>query len=148
MILLSLSIATSVIVLLIVSAVLFKDPKRFSYISFSLGLLTSMSSILGDVMALFKPDELEFWKKAVFISEYFMVLSWLLFALSFTRAQFTKTIGKFSKLLLFLSPALLIFVLVFPQNAFYYSPEFESEKVLFLGNAGYFFNLFFLLYII
>jgi putative PEP-CTERM system histidine kinase len=39
-------------------------------------------------------------------------------------------------------------VLVIPHSAFYYSPEFEIEKVLFLGDAGYFYNLLLLLFFI
>ncbi|MBI4698894.1 MAG: PEP-CTERM system histidine kinase PrsK [Nitrospirae bacterium] len=144
MIVLALSITASVISVVIVLAVLFRDPRRLANISFSTSLLASAVSLFGDTMSAIRPDELSFWKTAVFVSEAVMAPSWLLFTLSFARS-YTNTLGRFSKLLIILSPALLIFIII-PQNALFYSPEFESEKTLFLGNAGYFFNLLLLFY--
>jgi putative PEP-CTERM system histidine kinase len=97
-------------------------------------------------MAVFRPEGLAFWKKAVSVGESVMSLSWLLFALSFGRESSIKAFSKLSGALIFLSPVFLVFVFAVPQDALFYSPEFESEKTLFLGNAGYLFNLLLLLY--
>jgi putative PEP-CTERM system histidine kinase len=75
-----------------------------------------------------------------------MAPSWLLFTLSFARSDYWTNIGRFSKLLVFISPLLILFFITVPTDSFFYSPEFESEKVLFLENPGYFFNLLLLLY--
>jgi putative PEP-CTERM system histidine kinase len=92
------------------------------------------------------PELMLKWKKAVFISEAFMVSSWLLFTLRFARANYWGTISRFSKFLVFVSPMFLLFSVVVPVEHFFYSPEFEREKLLFLDHAGYSFNLLLLFY--
>ncbi len=141
-----LSIVTSVITLLIACAVALKTPRRFSNIVFSISLLATLCALFGDAMSVFKSEQLAQWKTLVFISESFMAPLWLLFTLSFARAGYADNIGKFSKFLLFLSPGFLILLFVIPQKAFFYSPEFESEGILFLGDGGYFFNILLLFY--
>jgi len=141
-----LSISTIVISALIAFAVTFKKTQRLSNIAFSVGLLATACVTFGDTMAVSRPEQLALWKTIVFISEAVMAVSWLLFALSFARTDYRKKIGRFSKFLLFLSPAFMILLMFTPQRAFYYSPEFEAEKILFLDNVGYIFNLMLLLY--
>ncbi len=141
-----LSIITSVITTCIAFAVALKIPRRFSNIIFSASLLVTLCALFGDTMAVFKPEQLTRWKTLVFISESLMASLWLLFTLSFARAGYTDNIGKFSKVLLLLSPVFLIPLFIIPHKAFFYSPEFESEGVLFLGDAGYFFNILLLFY--
>ena len=141
-----LSIITSVITLFIALAVAFKTPRRFSNIVFSAGLLATMCVVFGDAMAVFRPEQLVLWKTVVFAGESIMAPLWLLFTLSFARAGYAGSMGRFSKSLIFLSPVFLILLILVPQNAFFYSPEFETEKVLFLGNTGYLFNVLLLFY--
>ena len=141
-----LSIVTVLFAIFTALVVLFKKTHRLSDIVFSVSLLATACVISGDTIIVLRPELLGIWKKIVFISETIMASSWLLFTLSFARTDYRKAIGKFSKFLLFLSPALIIFLLIVPQKAFFYSPEFETEGVLFLGNAGYIFNLMILLY--
>jgi signal transduction histidine kinase len=102
--------------------------------------------IVGDSMSIFYPELMIGWKKAVFISEAVMVSAWLLFTLSYASTVNWHTINKFSRLLLCLSPLFIIFLITIPMEDFFYSPEFESEKTLFLSNAGYIFNLLLLFY--
>jgi putative PEP-CTERM system histidine kinase len=56
------------------------------------------------------------------------------------------SVTKFSKFLIFLSPVFIVFIIKVPMDDFFYSPEFASEKILFLGNGGFIFNLLLLLY--
>jgi len=139
-------VITAVIAILIASAVAFRDPKRLSNASFFAGLFATVCVTFGDTMAVFRPGQLPLWKTIVFISESIMAPSWLLFTLSFARTSYRETMGRFSKLLLLLSPVFVILLLIMPQETFYYSPEFKDKKVLFLGNTGYIFNLLLLLY--
>ena len=73
-----------------------------------------------------------------------MVSSWHLFAVSFTRSSNWGTI--FAKLLVCFAPLLVLFIVIISIDGFFYSPEFESEKMLFLCNAGYTLNIFLLFY--
>jgi putative PEP-CTERM system histidine kinase len=143
---LMLSIIASAASVLLALAVVFKAPKRLANISFSVGMVATAGVMFGDSMAVVRPDGLVFWKTVVNVGESVMSLSWLLFALSFGRGSNINTFNKFSRALIFLSPVFLIFVFTVPQDAFFYSPDFESEKTLFLGNAGYLFNLLLLFY--
>jgi putative PEP-CTERM system histidine kinase len=86
------------------------------------------------------------WKKTVFIIEIVMVSSWLLFAVSYGRKENWSSFSKLSKLLFFLSPLLIVFCIAVPIDELFYSPEFNVEKMLFLGNGGYVFNLLLLFY--
>ncbi len=146
MTLLTLSIIAAAASVLLALAVVFKYPKRLANISFSVGMVATAGVMFGDSMAVVGPEGLVFWKTAVSLSESVMSLSWLLFALSFGRVSNINAFSKFSKALIFLSLGLFIFVFAVPQDAFFYSPEFKSEKTLFLGNAGYLFNLLLLFY--
>ncbi len=75
-----------------------------------------------------------------------MVTSWLLFTMSFARADYWDVVNKFSELLLLISPLYAYFIIAIPIDEFFYSPEFNMEKILFLGSTGYVFNLLLLLY--
>ncbi len=146
MTLLTLSIIAAAASFFLALAVFFKDPKRLANISFSVSMVATAGVMFGDSMAVIRPEGLVFWKMVVSVGESVMSLSWLLFALSFGRENGINAFSKFSMALIFLSPVILLFVFAVPQDAFFYSPEFESEKTLFLGNGGYLFNLLLLFY--
>jgi putative PEP-CTERM system histidine kinase len=122
-----------------------KHQSLFSY-ALSLGLLTTAFALLGDSMIVLRPDLLMKWKSVVFICEVVMASSWLLFAVSFSKSSNWNSISRFPKFLIYISPLLIIYSILLPLDEFFYSPEFESEQILFLGNSGYIFNLLLLLY--
>jgi putative PEP-CTERM system histidine kinase len=140
------TIITGTIAIITAIAVVFRKHSSLSNVTFSIGLLSTASVVICDSVIIFSPDLLIQWKKIVYISEVIMVVSWLLFAVSFARKGTWKSISKLSRLLIFLSPLLIVFSVAVPMDEFFYSPEFESEQMLFLGNAGYIFNLILLLY--
>lgn len=143
---LALSVITVLLIILTSLVILFKKPGRFSNAAFSISLFFTACVIAGDTLSVIQPDSYIAWKQFVFICEAIMAPSWLLFTLSFAKTDFRKTMGLVSKLLLFLFPLLAVFLLLLPHKLFFYSPEFESEKILFLGNAGFIFNLLILLF--
>lgn len=143
---LAISIITTISLVLIALAVAFGRHRNISKFSFSLSLLSTAVVVMGDALSLSMPESVIEWKRVVFISEAVMAPSWLLFALSFARTNYWGGIGKLSKALVLISPLLLLFCLIVPIENFFYSPEFAIEKVLFLDNAGYTFNLLLLLY--
>lgn len=146
MVTLILSIITGITAILTAVLVIFKRYQGLTNAAFFISMFSTAAVIFGDSISLYMPDLLVFWKRSVLINESFMVASWLLFTLSFARENAWSTANKFSKIMLFLSPLLMIFSVVIPMESVFYSPEFASEKVLFLDNAGYLFNFLLLLY--
>jgi len=86
------------------------------------------------------------WKRIVFIAESVMAVSWLLFSISFARTDNWSSVGRFSKLFLLISPVFVYFLIAVPLQEFYYSPDFEAEKILFLEDKGFIFNILLLFY--
>jgi hypothetical protein len=145
----SITIITSITLLVsLVTAftLLLRSHGRFPHIALAISLIATAAVIFGDTMSVLNPDIVNIWKRSVFICEVVMAFFWLLFTLSFARVNYLKSINWFSKLLIFLSPVLLVYFTVIPVEDIFYSPEFETEKILFLENAGYVFNLLILLY--
>lgn len=140
------SIITAITAVLLAFVVFLKRYNRLSHFAFFISMLSTASVIFGDSMCMLHPDSIVFWKRFVFIAEALMAASWLLFAMSFARTDYWHVIGKFSRLLLILSPLFAYFFIAIPIEEFFYSPEFSNEKILFLGNTGYVFNLLLLLY--
>lgn len=140
------SLITFVISIVTASAVFIRRHKHLSDISFSIGLISTAAVVLGDTITVLKPESMVLWQRFVFISEVLMASSWLVFAVSYARSNNWNSVNRISKLLIYISPFLIVFSLLVPINDFFYSPEFESEYMLFLGNAGFAFNLLILLY--
>jgi len=132
-------------VLISIAAIFRKHQRLFSY-AFSIALITTASALFVDSMIIVSPDQLMKWKRVVFMCEVVMASSWLLFAVSFSKTSNWSSISRFPKILIYISPLLIIFSIVLPMDEFFYSPEFQREQILFLGNAGYIFNLVVLLY--
>jgi putative PEP-CTERM system histidine kinase len=140
------SLIVAVLMGMLALSIVIKTHKGLANIVFSISLLSTASVLFFDSMSFLKPDLLTEWKKIVLISEAIMVLSWLLFSLSFARTDYWRSAGRSSKYLLYLSPFIGVYSVIVPMEAFFYLPEFESEKVLSLGKAGYIFNLILLFY--
>jgi hypothetical protein len=137
---------TAIVTILIAFIVFLKRYNRLTNIAFFISMFSTASVIFGDSMCLLNPGSIVLWKKFVFIAEAFMVTSWLLFAMSFARADYWRAVDKISKLLLLVSPVFIYLLTAVPIEDFFYSPEIDVEEILFLGHTGYIFNLLLLLY--
>jgi hypothetical protein len=142
------SIITAIVAIVIAFVVFLKRYNRLSHIAFFVSMLSTAFVIFGDSMCMLNPESIVFWKRLIFIAEALMATSWLLFAMSFARADYWHVVSRFSKLLLMLSPLFVYFFIAIPIENFFHSPDsgFSNEKILFLGNTGYVFNLLLLLY--
>ena len=140
------SFITSILAVLIALAVVFRRYNRLVNIVFSISMLSTAFTVFGDFMSLYQPEFMSEWKQAVLMGENIMAISWLLFSLIFARSDYWRIISKFSKLILYLSPVFFFVFLFVPMGDFFHSPEFERQKVLFLGDAGYLFYLMLLFY--
>jgi putative PEP-CTERM system histidine kinase len=140
------SAITVIALVLVAFAVHFRPYNRISHIAFSLSTLSTAVMLIGDTLCILRPEMLQVWKKIVFIDESVMVTCWLLFSICFARADYWGVVNKLSKLLLFVSPVFIYFLTAIPIEEYFYSPEFDIEKILFLGNMGYVFNILLLIY--
>ena len=81
------------------------------------------------------------WKRYALIAESFLPPCWILCSLTYARQSGPWKIGRFLKGVVALSFLFSVLPAVFPLNAFFYAPDFPDERLLFLGNAGYFYYI-------
>ena len=117
-------------------------------LSLSAVVLSVAALELFDLLALLRPDGLYFWKKFSLAVEALFPPAWLWFSLTYGRHRESRSIPLTQRLLLATSPLFLAATLFLPATTFIYSPDFSSEKALFLGNAGFAFYLLLLIYLV
>ena len=117
---------------------------------FPLALVIISSTLLElfDLLAFLYPANLLFWKKFSLVTESSLPPIWLWFTLTYARQNDFRSIPVWQRLLLATTPLFLATVIILPINEFFYSPDFSTEKILFLGNAGFIYYLLLLVYLI
>ncbi len=124
-----------------------KDTTSLS-VPLSIAVLLSAALELFDLLTLINPDDLYFWKKFSLTAEAFLVPSWLWFSLTYARHNGNLTISLPLRFLLASSPLFAIFALMLPIRLLFYSPDFATEKVLFLSNYGFVFYILMFIYLV
>lgn len=87
-------------------------------------------------------------KWASVLLESFLPASLLLFSVTYSRTYSARSIPLYCHILLVLSFLFPSAVLFFPLGDFFYAPDLQTERMLFLGDAGYWFYMLIMLYII
>ncbi len=136
------SILASITVALFMFA---KNRKGLLNIAFALGMLSIGLIEFGDLITFKEPHILLFYKKVSLIGESLLPGVWLLFSLIYGRKNY-REIPAFWKTALFISVFPVISVLFFHPNQFFYLSD--TESIMFLGPAGYYFYLFILIFTI
>jgi putative PEP-CTERM system histidine kinase len=103
---------------------------------------------LFDLLALYNPGQIYLWKKCTLTAEAALVPAWLWFSVTYARQDGYRTISIPLRLVLAASPFFAVFALMLPVRSFVYSPDFATEKVLFLGNNGFIFYIMMLVYLV
>lgn len=88
------------------------------------------------------------WKQYSLIAEGLLPAAWLFFSLTHARETGVRLVPVAQRILLAVSilfPAALVFL---PSASFFYSPDFDTERVLFLSTAGYVFYGGILVYVV
>ena len=114
----------------------------------SIAIIAAAVLELFDLLILHNPEQFYFWKKCSLTTEAVLIPIWLWFALTYARRDGHRMISMPYRILLAASPLFAIFALALPINSFVYSPDFATEKVLFLGNNGFIFYLLMFAYLI
>ncbi|MDD2540806.1 MAG: PEP-CTERM system histidine kinase PrsK [Desulfuromonadaceae bacterium] len=115
-----------------------------------LAIAVMLSAVLEffDLLILHNPEQLYLWKKFSLMTEAMLLPVWLWFSLTYARQKGYQTTSIPLRILLAISPLIAIFALILPIRSFVYSPDFASEKVLFLGNNGFIFYFLMFVYLI
>ncbi len=124
-----------------------KEGRSFRFLTTAALLLLYCQLEIFDLLVFLHPQELFFWKKFSLICESLLPAVALLFSLTFYRTSGLRNSGWISRIFLCLSPLFLILVLTVSSEKFIFSPDFVEEKILFLGQWGFFFYLGIMLYL-
>lgn len=132
---------TAIIVLLVGSGyALFKERCRTGLFLFA-ALTTTALLELFDLLSLYSPSDAFFWKECALFAESLLPLFWALCSLTFARQFGPWKIGLMTKVAVASTLLFLVVSIMLPLNDFFYAPDFPGERLLFLGNAGYFFYI-------
>jgi hypothetical protein len=100
------------------------------------GVAVCVALEICDLGALYYPEYLSDWKNAALVAESCLSGAWLCFVLGFSSEWSFRNLRPSQKLLLLVCSTLPL-VAFLPVSMLYYSPDFISEKLLFLTSGGY-----------
>lgn len=120
-----------------------------SPLSLSITVLLAAALELFDLLAFCNPEQLYIWKKYSLAAEALMAPLWLWFSLTYARQRSEQLkIQPAYRFLLAASPLLAGTALFLPAGKLIYSPDFATEKILFLSGAGFCFYILILVYLV
>lgn len=141
-------VITAVAAALVFSLFLVFRKQRGTGAVLAAALLFTAFSLAFDFLSSARPAELSFWSRFSILSQSLLPGSWLLVSLMSSRKTDLGSISWFQKAMLAASLAFPAAALWLPVSSFFYSPDFEFEKVLFLGGSGFAFYTGVLVYMI
>lgn len=94
-----------------------------------------------DLTSLLFPARLLDWKRGAVLAEALLPFCWLLYAWTIAWDGNWKTIAMPSRLLLAITGLFPVVAVFVDLDTLYYSPDFGTESLLFLGQYGFFFYL-------
>jgi len=123
---------------------------RYSPVSRVLALVLLLCGALelSDQLAVVYPQNLIFWKQAALFCEGLLAPAWLLLGLSLCGLLRWSAWSGLARMVLVVSPALLLAAMLLPFEWFFFNPDFPGEPILFLGQAGFVFYLALIAYLI
>lgn len=117
-------------------------------VQLSIAIVVAAILELFDLLTLCNPEQVYFWRKLSLVTEAILLPVWFWFTLTYSRQGGHRTISTPLRILLGASPLFVVFALTLPIRSIIYSPDFTSEKILFLGNNGFKFYLLMLVYLV
>ncbi|MBV5339585.1 MAG: PEP-CTERM system histidine kinase PrsK [Deltaproteobacteria bacterium] len=113
-----------------------------------IALFMSAAVELFDLLTLYNPEQLYLWKKCSLTAEAALIPAWLWFTMTYARQNGFRAASLPLRFTLAVSPLFTIFALILPIRSFVYSPDFATEKTLFLGNNGFMFYILMFIYLV
>lgn len=111
------------------------------------GLGIALSLELFSLLTFLQPAEWLFWRRWALLAEAFLPLSWLTFALTFSRDRGLRGLAPFPLFLLIAAPLLPLATLLSPLEEFFLQPDSMGNGVLILTRLGFFFSLTLVVYL-
>lgn len=96
---------------------------------------------LFDLLAIRQPEALFWWKRFSLGGEGLLIFSWVLFSAVVARREGFRSLPVRQKIFLAAAALMPVAAFSFPVSSFFYSPDFERERMLFLGNNAFFFYI-------
>lgn len=127
---------------------LVKEEKAPAIFLFSAALLTTACLHGFDLLAVNDPDRFILYKRLALFAESLLPALWLSASLTYYRKDVSGSSGLFQKAALMFSPLFLAAVVLIPIDKLYYAPDFDIEKIIFLGKNGFAFYIGILVYMI
>ncbi len=101
-----------------------------------------------DLLTVNNPERFITYKRWSLIAESFLPATWLLATLTAYRNEVRGSTGIFQKFALAASLFFIAAAVLIPMDSFFYSPDFDREKILFLETDGFAFYVCLLIYLI
>jgi putative PEP-CTERM system histidine kinase len=134
------SIAVFCTIACIVALFLNRDV-RLTFIALTSAMLSVVALELFDLLAILNPEDLFFWKRFSLVDEGLLLFSWLLFSAAYARREGLLSLPLHQKVFLAVAALLPVAAFSLPVTSFFYSPDFERERILFLGNNAFVFYI-------
>lgn len=124
-----------------IAALFLKRDERLPFIALTAALTASSALELFDLLAILKPEDLLFWKKFALGAEGILIFFWLLFSSIYARREGLRNLPLQQKVYLVTAALLPVAAISIPTSRYFYSPDFERERMLFLGNFSFVFYI-------
>jgi putative PEP-CTERM system histidine kinase len=119
---------------------LYKERSRGGLLLVAALTLTALLELF-DLLSLSIPADGFFWKECALTVEALLPPSWILCSLTFARQSGPWKIGIVFKAVVASTFLFSVLPQILPLNEFIYAPDFPGERLLFLGNAGFYFYI-------
>lgn len=139
---------TAAFLLLIFSFLAISRQKNPSGITLSAtALLLAGIEVLNQISLNSAADHLTY-KWAAIVLESLLPFTLLVFSITYAREKPLKSVAPVWWVLIALSTCFPASLFFFQMDDFFFSPDFPSERILFLGDAGYWFYIAIMLYLV
>lgn len=132
---------TAIIVLLAGAGyAIYKERSRAGLFLFAAITATALLELF-DLLSFASSADAFFWKECALFTESLLPPFWILCSLTFARQSGPWKIGLTARTMVAATFLFLVVAKTLPLCDFFYAPDFPAERMLFLGNAGYFFYI-------
>lgn len=135
------SIAAIMVLLAGAGYALYQKRFRAGLFLFAALVATALLELFDLLSLVASVDAAMFWKECALTVESLLPPIWILCSLTFARQPGPWRFGMLLKAIVASSFLLSVLPRILPLNSFYYAPDFPVERLLFLGNAGFYFYI-------
>lgn len=139
---------TVLLAVLLGLTVILRRERDASHYALMAALIASLALETFDWLAFQRPAELLQWKRWALLAEGLVCPAWLAFTLLFGRRYDDRKNLPLQVLFLGLACVLPALALVWPAEEFFFSPDFQAERIVFLKPLAFYFYLGFLFFMI